>query len=123
MGFEDPDRVRRRQRLRRDPAHPRPRSALGQAPLAAGLARIIHERLRPPLRSFPPKASSALLDDSSGGGPCGPPCPRRAVAVVALPRLDEKSLSRTSCIWQILHQCSTHPALSQPPVRVSAGCP
>src|SRR5215472_11018063 len=47
------------------------------------LARIIHERLRPPLRSFPPNASSALLDDAYD------------IAIVALPRLVEKSLSRT----------------------------
>src|SRR5262249_41075836 len=52
------------------------------------LPLIIHEHLRPPLRSFPPNASSALLDDASD------------IAVVALPRLDEKSRSRTIFIWQ-----------------------
>src|SRR6266496_6753094 len=50
-----------------------------------GLTRIIHDRHRPPLRSFPSirrQRSSAM---------------RPGIAVGALPCLDEKSLSRTRC--------------------------
>src|SRR5262249_33243143 len=73
-------------------------------------ARIIHERLRSPLRSFPPNASSALLCDASD------------IAVVALPRLDEKSLSRTT--RPSLDPSDAFTTLqTQPPRRVSTGCP
>src|SRR5262249_23750007 len=66
----------------------------------ASLARILPERLQPPLRSrgfrgrraplaheCSPNRRQRSSTTSSGWGPCGPPCPRRAVAVVALPRL------------------------------------
>src|SRR5262245_25680103 len=59
-------------------------SGVTRFPPAGILARIIHDRLRPPLRSFPPMRrhrSSAM---------------RRGIAVVALPRLDKRSLSRAS---------------------------
>src|SRR6266508_372918 len=49
------------------------------------LARIIHERLRPSRGSFPPDTSSDLLCDAPG------------IAVVGLPRPDEKSLAGTRC--------------------------
>src|SRR5262249_4488423 len=48
------------------------------------LTRITHDRLRPPLRSFPP-----MHRQRSSPMRCG-------IAVVALPPLDEKSLSRAS---------------------------
>ncbi len=49
------------------------------------LARIIHERLQPSRGSFPPDTSSDLLCDAPG------------IAVVGLPRPDEKSLAGTRC--------------------------
>src|SRR6266498_1751462 len=48
-------------------------------------ARIIHERLQPSRGSFPPDTSSDLLCDAPG------------IAVVGLPRHNEKSLAGTRC--------------------------
>jgi len=64
-----------------DPAPQPIRCPFGEDPLA----RIIHERLRPPLRSFPP-----MLRQHSSAMHFG-------IADVALPCLDEESLSRTTC--------------------------
>jgi hypothetical protein len=54
-------------------------------PRWSGLTRIIHERLQPSRGSFPPDTSSGLLCDAPG------------IAVVSLPRPDEKSLAGTRC--------------------------
>src|SRR6266540_7312915 len=52
-------------------------------PADSGPSRIIHERLQPSRGSFPPDTSSDLLCDAPG------------IAVVGLPRPDEKSLAGT----------------------------
>src|SRR6266540_2292414 len=54
-------------------------------PADSGPSRIIHERLQPSRGSFPPDTSSDLLCDAPG------------IAVVGLPRPDEKSLAGTRC--------------------------
>ena len=60
------------------------RDGMGPVPnVPENPARIIHERLRPSRGSFPPAPSSDLLCDAPG------------IAVVGLPRPDEKSLAGT----------------------------
>src|SRR6266498_1253235 len=75
------------------------------------LARIIHERLQPsrgsrgfrgrhapPAHGRSPDTSSDLLcDDRGRRGTFWSPVPPRTVAVVGLPRPDEKSLAGTRC--------------------------
>src|SRR6266511_4879332 len=66
------------------------------------LARIIHERLQPSRGSCPPDTSSDLLCDAPG------------IAVVGLPRPDEKSLAGTRCTSATLNiDATAHSSLNE----------
>src|SRR6266542_1162721 len=85
------------------------------------LARIIHERLQPsrgsrgsrgrhapPAHGRSPDTSSDLLCDGKvRRGTFWSPVPPRTVAVVGLPRPDEKSLARTRCVSASRHSGTT----------------
>src|SRR5262249_49412611 len=76
----------------------------------------------PPAHIRSPNASSALLDDSSSWGPCGPPCPGEWS-----PSSRFLASTKNLCRGQALSRKTLFDAytfwLSQSPVRVSAGCP